>query len=76
MFEELHSANKGYHSTETTPVKVFNDIMLSSTHICVFVWLRYWDYVGQLPHVGDYVFVKSSCIHTREKGEPKRAYVL
>ena len=29
MFEELQSAFKAHHSTETTPVKVFNDIMLN-----------------------------------------------
>ena len=28
MFNELQSADKAHHSTETTPVKVFNDIML------------------------------------------------
>ena len=49
---------------------------IRSTHICVFVWLRYWDYVSQLPHVGDYVFVKSSCVQAPEKGKSKRAYVL
>ena len=32
--------------------------------------------VSQLPHVGDYVFVKSSCVHAREESESKRAYVL
>ena len=29
MFEELQSAYTAHHSTETTPVKVFNDIMLN-----------------------------------------------
>ena len=29
MFEELQSAYKAHHSTETTPVKVFNEIMLN-----------------------------------------------
>ena len=29
MFEELQSAYKTHHSTETTLVKVFNDIMLN-----------------------------------------------
>ena len=29
MFEELHSAYKAHHNTETTPVKVFNDIILN-----------------------------------------------
>ena len=29
MFEELQSAYKAHHSTETTIVKVFNDIMLN-----------------------------------------------
>ena len=32
--------------------------------------------VSQLPHVEDYVFVKSSCVHAREKSESKRACVL
>ena len=49
---------------------------IGSIHICVFVWLGYWNYVSQLPHVGDYVFVKSSCVHAREESESKRAYVL
>ena len=29
MFEELQSACKAHHSTETTLVRVFNDIMLN-----------------------------------------------
>ena len=29
IFEELQSAYKAHHSTETTLVKVFNDIMLN-----------------------------------------------
>ena len=29
MFEELQSAYKAHHSTETTLVKVFNNIMLN-----------------------------------------------
>ena len=29
MFEELQSAYKAHHSTETTLVKVFNDVMLN-----------------------------------------------
>ena len=29
MFEELQSAYKAHHSTKTTPVKVFNDIILN-----------------------------------------------
>ena len=29
MFKELQSAYKAHHSTETTLVKVFNDIMLN-----------------------------------------------
>ena len=29
MFEELQSAYKAHHSSETPPVKVFNDIMLN-----------------------------------------------
>ena len=42
--------------------------------LCLAWVLEY--YVSQLPHVGDYVFVKSSCVHACEESESKRAYVL
>ena len=48
------------------------DIVMTWPCLCLFLCV----YVSQLPYVRYYVVVKSSCKHTRDDCESKRAYVF